>query len=549
MARLGGAVLAVLLCFAPTATVWAASASPTGRIVSSQSFKDIQSSFAYWDILQLAQAGIVSVPTNGLFHPNAPVTRLDFALWLARALQLAPSSKPLTFQDASQVPAADRGLVAAAVADHLLRGESGNLLAPQQPIRRIEVLELFGRELESKGQRPDPRYFQLWADAASIPSWAQAATIPMEDHLVYGEPTQDGHLCQPSACLVPYAQTTRAQAAVLIVRYLRYLTQHFHRPPLPQARATGFVMGFWDSGTPKAYQNLTAHGGGINLLVDGGYNIVPGGRLSGFDNTQTLEWAARHRGTQVWMMVQSMSPAQNAFLGNPQQEAAIIQSAVAAVRRAGYAGVNFDIEVPPASEQVAFTDFITQAAAALHAVGAKISVDVTVPIKLNPSSPVVGPYNYAALGAVCDQVILMTYSYHWPGSWPGPVAPLAWDQAALAFATHYMPASKVILGLPAYGYIWNQTTLSAGAYWVSGMFNQAGANGANVVYNPTAGEDTFQYSSPAGPQVGWFVGGRGLAARVRLAHHMNAGGVIAWRLDYGVHAWWAPWQELFATYQ
>ena len=519
-----------------------AGASGPGRITSATSVTDIRGNFAYYDILQLMQAGDIPVPADGLFRPDAPVTRLDFTLWLASALGLRPSSTPLPFLDTASLPQAQQRLLAAAVASGLIKGMPGKLFAPSATITRAQLAVIFGRELAAKGQTPDARYFQIWQDGSTIPAWALAATIPMKDDLIHGLP------CAPEACFGPYQNATRAQAATLIVRYMAYLTAHFHQAPLPTAQPGGFVMGFWDSGTPEAYANLTRYGGSINQVVDGGYDILPGGVLSGFDNSQNLAWAAQHPGTQMWMMVQAMGPSEYAFLNHPSQEQAIIASVVTAVRRAGYAGADFDIEVPPAADRTALTGFITQAAAALHAVGAKISVDVTMPIQPNPGSPDVGPYDYAALGAVCDRVNLMTYSYHWPGGWPGPVAPLPWDQAAIRFATRYIPPSKVVLGVPAYGYIWNQQTLGATAYWVSGMWNEANAHAASVSYQAAVGENTFAFNDGS-PQVGWFVGGVGLRQRVQLAHQMGIKGIIAWRLDYGVHTWWPYWTQLFAEYR
>ena len=515
--------------------------SSSGQITSADAVSDIKASFAYYDILQLMQAGDIPVPTDGLFHPNDPVTRLDFTLWLGSALGLAPSQAALPFTDTATLSSQEQQILSAAVAAGLIQGLPDKTFAPEATITRAQLTVIFGRELAAKGQTPDSRFFAIWKDGATIPAWALLATIPMEDGLIDGLP------CTPEACFGPDQTATRAQAATLIVRYMAYLTAHFHQAPLPTAQVGGFLMGFWDSGTDEAYANLTAAGGAINLVVDGGYDILPGGTLSGFDNARNLAWAAKHPDVEMWMMVQAMSAEQYAFLDSPTQEQSIISAVVTAVQRAGYAGVDFDIEVPLPAERAHFTAFIGQAAAALHAVGAKISVDVTVPIAPDPSTPDVGPYDYAALGAECDRVNLMTYSYHWPGGWPGPVAPLAWDQAALQFATRYIAPSKVMLGLPAYGYIWNQASLGATAYWVDGMHNEAAAHGAPITYDATSGENTFTYNAD-GPHVGWFVDGQGLQERVALAHQMGIAGVIAWRLDYGVGSWWPQWTQLFAEF-
>ncbi len=64
-------------------------------------------------------------------------------------------------------------------------------------------------------------------------------------------------------------------------------------------------------------------------------------------------------------------------------------------------------------------------------------------------------YDYRALGASVDELKIMTYSYSGPWSAPGPQAPLAWTRAVIDFARTQMPASKIYMGLPFYGFDWH----------------------------------------------------------------------------------------------
>ena len=52
----------------------------------------------------------------------------------------------------------------------------------------------------------------------------------------------------------------------------------------------------------------------------------------------------------------------------------------------------------------------------------------------------------------------MTYDQN--GSWwttPGPVAGKEWMRRALQYAVSAVPSTKILMGLPAYGYDWNLT--------------------------------------------------------------------------------------------
>jgi len=523
----------------------------SGQIQSPSAFQDIQGNTDYWDIVQLVQAGIVKVPADGLFRPDAPVTRLQFALWLARALQWPAPASSGTYADEAQIPSADRSLVAAVVGAGVMQGVGAHTFGPDLAMTRAQVATIIGRDLLRRGQAADARYLAIWEDGADIPAWALPATAAIRDGLINGLAAVGGVPCRPEACFGPAQPMTRAGAAALLVRYLAYVSRAFHGPALPKvvAAAGGFLMGFWDSGTQEAYANLVAHGSSINYVVDGGYDILPGGTLSGFDNAQNLAWARGNPQAQLWMMVQSLSASQNAFLSSPAEEAAIAAGIAADVRRVGYVGVNLDVEELPAAQGPAYTAFVAQVATLVHAEGAKVSVDVPAPFEYGPGDSTVGAYDYQALGRVADQVVVMAYSVHWPGTKPGPVAPLAWEHSVIAFGSQWVPPAKLVLGLPAYGYLWNDTTLGATAYWVSGMLNEAGKHGAPVMPDPTSGEDTFSYPGPGATYTGWFVGGRGLAARVAMAQQAGWAGVVGWRLDYGVRDWWGPWNAAFAEYR
>lgn len=517
---------------APSSTAAAGAATqPIASATGQAYFTDILGNFAAPAITLLGEDGIIPVPADRLFHPNAPVTRLDFALWAARALELPPPAHPVTFTDESQIPQADQSLVSAAAAAKLVQGYPDGSFGPTNDITRAELTTVLGRVLEAKGQTPQARYAELFVDGSTIPSWAVPGLLLVQDNLIYGEP------CSPEACFAPNKPTTRAEAAEILVRFMQYLSTNYHQPPLPKPTLTEpFTMGMWFSDSQTGYQQLLLHGASLNELIYGGYDIQSGGQLVGFDSPRTTAWAAQNPQTQLWVMVQANSLS---FLASSSQQVALISQVVAMVRRAGYVGVNFDVEGIPVSEGPAYTAFITEAAAQLHAIGAKISVAVPAETGSYASA-----FNYAALGQVCDQVVMMAYDYHYPGHAAGPIAPISWDQAAITYAKSQMPAAKVILGVPQYGYIWNTRTDGALGYWESGMYNEAAANGASIQWvGGGTDEATFSYTVNGTPYVGWFVDGQGIAARLDLARQEGIGGVVGWRLDYPTPDWWSIWAQ------
>ena len=60
----------------------------------------------------------------------------------------------------------------------------------------------------------------------------------------------------------------------------------------------------------------------------------------------------------------------------------------------------------------------------------------------------------AFIDAGADFVLPMLYDQHWAGGDPGPVSDPAWVAAALDLRLAEVPASRVVAGLPLYGYRW-----------------------------------------------------------------------------------------------
>jgi hypothetical protein len=63
--------------------------------------------------------------------------------------------------------------------------------------------------------------------------------------------------------------------------------------------------------------------------------------------------------------------------------------------------------------------------------------------------------DYGVIGQSADQLILMTYDYHWSSGDPGPIAPLDWIREVWSYAgTYKFPPGRIAIALPAYAYNW-----------------------------------------------------------------------------------------------
>jgi len=143
-----------------------------------------------------------------------------------------------------------------------------------------------------------------------------------------------------------------------------------------------------------------------------------------------------------------------------------------------YDGIDLDYEHLPDSDKAAFTVFAGELAAKLHAKGKTLSFAVGGLVNNKYTY-----WDYDGLSAVCDQLHVMGYDFHYLGSHPGPVAPLGWIQQVLAYIKTVgggTRANKFILGLPNYGLAGDDSGTTT--WFGSGMdsINLAGANYATT---------------------------------------------------------------------
>ena len=122
----------------------------------------------------------------------------------------------------------------------------------------------------------------------------------------------------------------------------------------------------------------------------------------------------------------------------------------------GYAGINVDFEGAFGASRDRYTDLLRRLADLLRPAGRWLTVDVfaqTRPADQYPNETSwSAPFDYAALGELCDRVIVMGYDYSMAE--PGPLAPRWWLDEVIAHALARIPRERLIIGLPLYGRRW-----------------------------------------------------------------------------------------------
>jgi spore germination protein YaaH len=277
-------------------------------------------------------------------------------------------------------------------------------------------------------------------------------------------------------------------------------------------------------------------GAGGKVILDAGLNVAASNgylsqmRAEGLPIVPTLA-NVDAQGNWAYQPVATM-------LHHPAMMARQVAGIVTLVQRQHYAGMDIDYENLQASDRQAFTTFITQLARALHAKGKILSVALFAKASDAGYAPRNVAQDYAAIGRAADQVRLMGYDYHWATSPSGPIAPVSWLTQVLRYAKTQIPAAKIILGVPYYGYDWS------GGHGASVTWRQAiqvaGHYHAQLRYDADSQAPWFRYTDSTGHvHTVWFEDARSAQAKFSLARRAGIGGVYLWMYGNPDPATWS----------
>ena len=205
----------------------------------------------------------------------------------------------------------------------------------------------------------------------------------------------------------------------------------------------------------------------------------------------------------------------------------------------GLTGVNIDFEGIYPSDRDAYSAFVQALAGRLHAVHAKLLLSVPAKTLDDPNDDWSWPYDYHAIGQYADVIQVMTYDEHVPGYGAGPVSGSDWMRAALVYAESQIPAAKILLGLPAYGYDWNLTTGGGSAVTWKNIPALLASTHAVEQWDSASDSPYIDYVAQDSSQHQvWYENTRSIKLKSHLAVSLGIGGVSMWALGYEDATFW-----------
>lgn len=190
---------------------------PEPPVITPPDFKDITNTFAANEINKLAAKGIIQGKTESNFAPNAQISRAEFAVLLARALELELKDYEGTFGDVNASKKWAFAGVEAAARAGIINGTADGKFNPDAPIKREEIAAMVIRAIEYKDKEvlkglDTPANFK---DHGSIGAFAIDSVYKANAlGVVKGSETGSFN---------PKNNATRAEAAVMLYRALNKL--------------------------------------------------------------------------------------------------------------------------------------------------------------------------------------------------------------------------------------------------------------------------------------------------------------------------------------
>lgn len=494
---------------------------------ASAPYEDVSAdSWAYSYILQARELGLMEGQGNGRFGYDRTLTRAEFATMLCNLMgwELVTPAEP-SFED---VQAGDWYFSSVETAAAHGAVDAGGAYRPADAITREEMAVMFvqalGLEQAAEIAEALPSPF------ADVTEHRGAITVAYDLGIVNG---------RGSGRFAPEDTALRQEAAAMIVRVCeRYRGE------------TSFVHGFYaiSSYSQRAlagemdavtymWSVLEADG---SLNTTSGIYQIPDGSDS-IRTELTVAGVRQHLG--VYMDV---SGGADALLQDAEASSAAVAAILEQLDIGGYDGVTMDVEGLRSGQRAAYTAFLTELEAGLEARDSALYVAVQPAL---PDGSYYDGYDFRAIGALADRVILMAHDYA-PTDLTAYIG-TAWQQnaaltpigqvyyalrAATDAETGVEDPSKLLLAISFDAMAWqvdDEGRLVSGQPVSVSLSRVAEllADGAAAQFSELYRNPYLTYEADDGDRLFlWYEDARSVSEKLTLARFFGVTGVSVWRL-------------------
>lgn len=304
--------------------------------------------------------------------------------------------------------------------------------------------------------------------------------------------------------------------------------------------------------TTLTYFGLAINADGSLMKKTNPQELEPGwNALSGEVVSARLADAEKNKLKKSLLIISGDDEVISELLIDPVTSAKTMMTQIAPIMKEnGFTDLNIDIETfMEASESARnkFTEFIRTVKNELVSQNlGTLTIDLIPIALLRPKL-----YDPKALGALADIIVLMTYDYHYSGSFTsGAIAPIGGAGETLEFdvevavkeALKIMPKEKILLGVPLYGYQWETIEAASESATIAGGSSTASVRRIKekmhsctdcvTGIDPISKEPYLIYKEGDVYNQIYYEDETSMKEKIKLAKQYNLGGIALWALGY-----------------
>lgn len=373
----------------------------------------------------------------------------------------------------------------------------------------------------------------------------QALVIPM---------TERYHRVGPGESLYQISHLYRisvqelAQVNRLPYPYLLYPGMLLYIPPRPKMTVDVSAYANLEIGEQKSTEAVQKIGQYLTYVTVFNYRFDENGNLSSLNDNAVVQ-AAYSKNVVPLMVVTNISEGGfsneliTKLLQSDSLQETFINNIIEKAKEKGYLGVDLDFEYVGAENREAYISFLQKLRTRLDENNYFMSTALPPKISATQKGILYEGQDYRAIGEMNDFVFLMTYEWGWTGGPPMAVAPVKEVEKVVTYALTEIPANKLMMGIPLYGYDWTlpyeQGVTRARAISSQQAIQLAIRYNAQINFDENAKAPNFQYTDEKGRiHEVWFEDARSIQAKFDLVKKYQLRGFFYWVLGFDLPQNW-----------
>jgi cortical fragment-lytic enzyme len=279
------------------------------------------------------------------------------------------------------------------------------------------------------------------------------------------------------------------------------------------------------------------------------YGITPEGELIDIDDKELIQ-TARNYGVAPIMLISTLTEEgtfsnelASIILNDEKVQNNLIENILENLKAKNYYGLDVDFEYILPKDREKYVEFIRKLTTRLNEEGFKVITALAPKISSDQKGLLYEAHDYPALGEAANNVLLMTYEWGYTYGPPMAVAPVDKVREVLDYAVSEIDPSKIIMGMPNYGYDFTLPFVAGESKAKSlsnvGAVELAKKVKAQIQFDETSKAPYFIYYDSEGKQHRvWFEDAKSIEEKLKLYDEYNFDGVAFWNImKYFPQSW------------